>query len=117
MTPKVVVQVKVSPTSTATFPAPVDSGPKGEDQLVPVEPAPAPKTVVSKEEPPKKTHYLTDLDPKSSANGEMPRGQVKNPKKEISSFTHTDPDFLTPDQWRFEFHSALQELSLRLVTS
>jgi hypothetical protein len=99
--PSVVVQVKA--------PAPVSSAeteaPKPPLQTDPVLKQPEPSLPERLE--PQKTHYLTDLDPKVIR--EMPRGSQTS-KKEAQSFAKTDPDLLTPDQWRFAFRRLLQEI-------
>jgi hypothetical protein len=63
-----------------------------------------------KVEPPKKVLRLTDLDDQSSANGEKPRGPQTNNRESQQIFAKTDPDFLTPDQWRFEFKNLLRQI-------
>jgi DNA polymerase-3 subunit gamma/tau len=59
--------------------------------------------------PPKKIlRRLTSLDDMSSANGDKPR--CPQNKRESQIFAKTDPDFLTPDQWRFEFKNLLRQI-------
>lgn len=100
---KVVVQVQApAPVRVETPVPPVLEVPTATAPPPPPSSESPPKEEASKEKTP---FYLTDLDKELKlVDRPMPRGpQTDDAKKEVQNFAQTDPEFLTPDQWRFEF--------------
>ena len=114
--PKVVVQIKAPTPPTSPVEAPVFEIPEPQEPArftAPRKSEESPKPAeVPKEDTPGGDSVLTDLTPlekKYLEGRDMPRGP-QTISKEAQSFAKADPDFLTPDQWRFKFLRLLQEI-------